>query len=78
MPVREDPFLMKDFLMKTGDQAQRRAANLPENAEQYIIIDLRGQQVSKASQEGIRRDLEVWSNGHLRGDRIRFINWGSE
>jgi hypothetical protein len=71
--VADDPFLMRDFLAKTGEQAQRRARVLPPNTEHYVIIDLRGQQVSKATQEGIRRDLEVSSNGVLSGDHIRFL-----
>ncbi|HEU4653439.1 MAG TPA: DUF4157 domain-containing protein [Steroidobacteraceae bacterium] len=71
--VADDPFLMRDFLAKTGEQAQRRAKVLPPNTEHYVIIDLRGQQVSKATQEGIRRDLEVSSNGVLSGDHIRFL-----
>ena len=68
---------MTDFILKTGHQAQLRAANLPSNTEQYLIIDLRGQTVSKASQEGIKRDLEVSSNGAYQADRIRFLTWGS-
>ena len=75
--VAGDPFLMTDFIQKTGHQAQLRAANLPSNTEQYLIIDLRGQTVSKATQEGIKRDLEVSSNGAYQADRIRFLTWGS-
>lgn len=76
--VAAESFLMSDFLLKTGHQAQLRAANLPADAQQWLIIDLRGQQVSKASQEGIARDLEVSSNGAYNRERIRFLTsgWG--
>jgi hypothetical protein len=57
----------------TADQAKRRTTQLPGNDEQHMMIDLRVQEVSPATCEGIRRDLEVLSDGALRPDRIHFL-----
>ncbi|MBO9205497.1 MULTISPECIES: eCIS core domain-containing protein [Niastella] len=72
--VGENPELMRDFIERTADQARRRATQLPANAEQHILIDIRGQQVSQAARDGIRRDLERYSEGALQQDRIRFLD----
>ena len=71
--VGENPELMQTFLERTADQARRRATQLPGDAEQHILIDLRGQEVSPGTREGIRRDLEALSDGALRQTRIHFL-----
>jgi hypothetical protein len=72
--VREDPFLMSDFLMRTSAQARHRATQLPPGAQQIILIDIRGQHVSAASRQAIRRKLAAMSAGALTPENIRFVD----
>ena len=61
------------FIQATVKQAQQRAAALPKTAQQYLLIDLRGQDVTRGYADALRRDLAARSNGLLRYDRIYFL-----
>jgi hypothetical protein len=74
--MAENRFARSDFLLNTADQAKRRAAQLPANAEQYILIDVRGQHVDVRTQDSLARALEQMSDGALRADRVRFLTGG--
>jgi hypothetical protein len=74
----EDRFARSDFLLKTADQAKRRAAQLPAGAQQHILIDLRGQQVDERTRDWLAQRLEQLSDGALRADRVRFLTGGGE
>ena len=63
---------MQDFLNRTTDQTLRRAEALPENAQQHIQIDLRGQEVSPETLESIQTDLAGKSDGVLQPELIKF------
>jgi hypothetical protein len=63
----------EEFIQATVRQAQQRAAALPKTAQQYLLIDLRGQDVSRDFAAGLRRDLAARSNGLLRYDRIYLL-----
>ncbi len=61
------------FIQATVKQARQRAAALPKTAQQHLLIDLRGQDVSRGYADALRRDLEARSNGLLRYDRIHLL-----
>lgn len=61
------------FVQAAVKQAQQRAAALPKTAQQYLLIDLRGQDVTRGYADALRRDLAARSNGLLRYDRIYFL-----
>jgi hypothetical protein len=67
----EQPY--EQFMLETLDQVRRRAAALPRTAQQHILIDLRGQDLSRDFAAGLRRELAGRSGGLLRPDRIHFI-----
>jgi hypothetical protein len=54
-------------------QARQRAAALPRSARQHVVIDLRGQHVSRGIESEIRRALVEASRGVLRPRRIHFL-----
>jgi hypothetical protein len=59
-----------DFVVSTVSQARQRAAALPRTAEQHLVIDFRGQEVTREFVAGLKRDLMRRSGGILRFDRI--------
>jgi hypothetical protein len=59
-----------DFVYSTARQALDRAEHLPLDAQQWVIIDLRGQRVAAEELERIRGELERLSGGNLRRSRI--------
>jgi len=64
-----------DFMDAVIGQGQQRAAALPRTAQQHLVIDLRGQEVTRAFADGVRRDLVAFSDGLFRYDRIHFLPW---
>jgi hypothetical protein len=67
------PESYEQFMLQTLDQVRRRAAALPRSAQQHILIDLRGQDLTRDFAAGLRRELAGRSGGLLRPDRIHFI-----
>jgi hypothetical protein len=63
----------EEFLLAVTRQARQRTLALPRTAEQHLLIDLRGQEVTRAFVEGLRRDLVARSGGILRFERIHFL-----
>ena len=63
----------EQFIVRTLIQVRSRAAALPRTAQQHILIDLRGQDLSRDFAAGLRRELAGRSEGRLRPDRIHFI-----
>ena len=68
-----DPDVHEQFMITTVKQAQQRAAALPRTAQQHIVIDLRGQDVTREFADSVRRELSGRSGGLLRLDRIHFL-----
>ena len=68
-----DPETWEDIISRTLDQARRRAAALPRTAQQNIVIDFRGQDVTREFAEGLRRELAARSGGLIHPDRIHFL-----
>lgn len=68
-----DPVQREEFVVSTVIQAQRRAAALPPGALQHMVIDLRGQDVTRELAASLRRELATRSGGILGADRIHFI-----
>jgi hypothetical protein len=65
-----EPQAVDDFVVSTVVQARQRAAALPRTADQHIVIDFRGQDVTREFVAGLKRDLARRSGGILRFDRI--------
>jgi hypothetical protein len=63
----------EEFILSTVEQARKRAAALPRTAEQHIVIDLRGQDVTQEFADAVRRELSGRSGGLLRLNRIHFL-----
>jgi len=61
------------FILRTVRQAEQRAAALPRTARQHIVIDFRGQDVTREFAAGLRRELAARSNGLIRPRRIHFL-----
>jgi len=61
------------FIIDTVVQARKRVAGLPRSAQQHVLIDLRGQDVTREFADALRRDLAARSGGILRPDRIYFL-----
>jgi Domain of unknown function (DUF4157) len=63
-----------DFVYSTARQALDRAHHVPVGTEQWLVIDLRGQEISPADFARIESELERLSNGQLHRSRIITIN----
>lgn len=63
----------EEFVAATVKQARQRAAALPKSAQQHLVIDLRGQDVTPDFADGLRRDLVGRSEGLFRYERIYFL-----
>lgn len=63
----------EEFVAATVKQARQRAAALPKSAQQHLIIDLRGQDVTPGFADGLRRDMVGRSDGLFRYERIYFL-----
>ncbi len=63
----------EEFLIATIRQARQRAAALPRTARQHVLIDLRGQEVTREFADALRRELAMRSGRILRPDRIHFL-----
>jgi hypothetical protein len=68
-----DPDQWNNFVAATVEQARQRATALPRTAQQHIVLDLRGQDVTREAAEALRQDLARRSGGVLRPDRIHFF-----
>ena len=62
-----------EFVFKTSTQAAARQGHLPPNSEQYVVIDIRGQDVPEVLQRQIIDRLVAGSGGALRADHIHFL-----
>jgi hypothetical protein len=63
----------EEFIVDTVRQARQRAGALPRTAQQHLLIDLRGQEITREFAAGLARDLEARSGGILRIARIHFL-----
>lgn len=71
--VGESEEMIDRFTMNVVSQARDRAAHVPPGTEQWIVIDVRGQEVSAATRQTVIERLTDLSGGTLHPDRIRFI-----
>jgi len=63
----------EEAIEKILAQARQRAAALPRGAEQHIVLDLRGQEVTREAAEALRQELADASGRLLRPERIHFF-----
>jgi filamentous hemagglutinin len=57
---------------KVAEQAIQREQHLPSSMTQQVIIDIRGQTVSKAQQDIITQQIVEKSNGIIKPNNIEF------
>jgi len=53
-------------------QAKERDAHLPEDMKQKVIIDIRGQVVSKTQKDFVEAEIIKKSNGIIKATDIEF------
>ena len=73
VPIFADTDQLLAFVERTATQALARQRNMPPRTRQYLLIDIRGQDVSSAQRADLVAMLQRVSNGVLIPTRIRFL-----
>ncbi|MDO4641904.1 MAG: hypothetical protein Q4A84_09455 [Neisseria sp.] len=61
------------LIRNIAKQAEQRKTHLPENMQQTVQIDLRGQRYTKADQVDIAEKIERKTKGVIKADDVKFI-----
>ena len=61
------------LVSNAASQTEYRGKHLPAGTTQNVVIDLRGQNVSREAPQQLLGDIVSKSNGRIRKDNITFI-----